>query len=45
MALLARSALWIVLLLVPARAWAQQPAMTRAFDLERRGDYAGAAAA
>jgi len=45
MALLARSALWIVLLLVPVRAWAQQPAMTRAFDLERRGDYAGAAAA
>ena len=45
MALLARSALWIVLLLVPARAWSQQPAMTRAFDLERRGDYAGAAAA
>ena len=45
MALLARSALWIVLLMVPARAWSQQPAMTRAFDLERRGDYAGAAAA
>jgi len=45
MALLARSALWIVLLLVPARAWSQQLAMTRAFDLERRGDYAGAAAA
>ena len=44
MALLARSAL-CVLLLVPARAWSQQPAMTRAFDLERRGDYAGAAAA
>jgi hypothetical protein len=41
----ARSALWIVLLLVPARAWSQQTAMTRAFDLERRGDYAGAAEA
>ena len=45
MTCLARSALWIVLLLVPARAWSQQTAMTRAFDLERRGDYAGAAEA
>lgn len=44
MDLLARSALWIVLLLVPARVWSQA-GMTRAFDLERRGDYAGAAAA
>jgi len=42
MPLLARSALCIVLLLVPARAWSQQTSMTRAFDLERRGDYAGA---
>jgi hypothetical protein len=41
---LARSALWIVLLLLPSRAWPQQTGMTRAFDLERRGDYAGAAA-
>ena len=45
MALGLRSALWTFLLLLPARAWSQQPAMTRAFDLERRGDYAGAAAA
>jgi hypothetical protein len=45
MARLARSALWMVLLLVPARAWSQQTSMTRAFDLERRGDYAGAAEA
>ncbi len=43
MAPLARSALWIALLLVPARAWPQQPSMTRAFDLERQGNYAGAA--
>ena len=40
-----RSALWTFLLLLPAQAWPQQPAMTRAFDLERRGDYAGAVAA
>lgn len=40
-----RSALWTFLLLLPAQAWSQQPAKTRAFDLERRGDYAGAAAA
>ena len=45
MALLARSALWLVLFLVPARAWSQQTGMTRAFDLERRGDYARAAEA
>ena len=45
MALLARSALWIVLLLLPERAWSQQTTMTRALDLERRGDYAGAAEA
>ena len=45
MALLARSALWLILFLVPARAWSQQTGMTRAFDLERRGDYARAAEA
>lgn len=45
MALLARSALWIVLLLIPTRGWSQQMGMTRAFDLERRGEYAGAAGA
>ena len=38
------SAIWVALLLVPATAWSQQSALTRAFDLERRGDYAGAAA-
>ena len=32
-------------LVLPARAWSQQPGITRAFDLERRGDYAAAAAA
>ena len=41
MVLLARSALWLVLFLVPTRAWSQQTGMTRAFDLERRGDYVG----
>ncbi len=45
MALLARSTLWIVLLLIPTRGWSQQRGMTRAFDLERQGDYAGAAEA
>ena len=45
MAFLARSPLWLVLFLVPARAWTQQTEMTRAFDLERRGDYASAAEA
>jgi hypothetical protein len=40
-----RPALWLGLLLLPAPAWSQQPAITRAFDFERRGDYAGAAAA
>ena len=42
-----RPARWTLLLLflLPATAWAQQPAMTRAFDLERRGDYAAAVAA
>ena len=32
-----------MLVLLPTAAWSQQPGMTRAFDLERRGDYAGAA--
>jgi hypothetical protein len=32
-------------LILPASALSQQPGITRAFDLERRGDYAGAAAA
>ena len=41
---LARSALWIALLLAPARAWSQQ-SMTRAFDLERQGNYTAAAEA
>ena len=45
MAFLARSALWLLLFLAPARAWSQQSGMTRAFDLERRGDYASAAEA
>src|SRR6185312_11883037 len=42
MALLARSVLGIAFVLLPARVWSQQPAMTRAFDLERQGNYAGA---
>jgi hypothetical protein len=32
-------------LLVPSRLWSQQPGMTRALDLERRGDYVAAAQA
>ena len=40
-----RSAMVVILLLLPMTAWSQQAEMTRAFDLERRGDYAGAAAA
>jgi hypothetical protein len=43
--LLAHSLFWLVLLLLPTRGWSQQAVMTRAFDLERRGDYAGAAQA
>lgn len=43
MAAFPRCAMWIVLLLLPTRAWSQQAGMTRAFDLERRGDYSGAA--
>ncbi len=42
-----RPAPWtlLLLLLLPDPAWAQRPEMTRAFDLERRGDYAAAIAA
>jgi tetratricopeptide (TPR) repeat protein len=40
-----RSAVAIVVLLLPTSAWPQQAAMTRAFDLERRGDFSGAAEA
>ncbi len=44
MALQVRLLLWTALLLLPPSAGAQA-GMTRAFDLERRGDYAGAAEA
>lgn len=37
------SVLSICCLLLPEAAWAQKPAVTRAFDLERRGDYSAAA--
>ena len=40
-----RSALPLVGLSLPGILLGQQPAMTRAFDLERRGDYAAAAEA
>ena len=40
-----RSAIATLFFLLPLPLSAQQPAMMRAFDLERRGDYAGAAAA
>lgn len=40
-----RSALPLVCLLLPGILLGQQPAVTRAFDLERRGDYAAAAEA
>ena len=39
------SALLMMALLLPASLWAQQPGLTRALDLERRGDYAAAAQA
>src|SRR5215207_7299327 len=39
------SLVFAALLVIPGSAWSQQPGMTRAFDLERRGDYAEAAAA
>jgi hypothetical protein len=42
---LSLSALLMVALLLPASLWAQQPGLTRALDLERRGDYAAAAQA
>jgi len=42
-ALCLRSAVWIVVLLLPTTAWSQKAGMSRAFDLERRGDYGGAA--
>ena len=42
---LARSARILVCLLLPGSLLGQQPAMTRAFDLERRGDYGAAAEA
>lgn len=35
----------LVMLLLPPLLWSQQPGLTRALDLERRGDYASAAAA
>jgi hypothetical protein len=41
---LSLSALMVALLL-PAPLWSQQPGLTRALDLERRGDYAAAAQA
>src|SRR5687767_3417853 len=42
---LSLSALLMVALMLPASLWAQQPGLTRALDLERRGDYAAAAQA
>jgi hypothetical protein len=42
---LSRSAVLMVVLLLPASLWSQQPGLTRALDLERRGDYAAAAQA
>jgi hypothetical protein len=42
---LSLSALLMVALLLPASLWSQQPGLTRALDLERRGDYAAAAQA
>jgi len=42
---LSLSPLLMVGLLLPASLWSQQPGITRAFDLERRGDYAAAAQA
>ncbi len=38
----ARTIVWIAFLVLPTTVWSQQSGMTRAFDLERRGDYAGA---
>jgi hypothetical protein len=42
---LSLSPLLIVRLLLPASLWSQQPGLTRALDLERRGDYTAAAQA
>jgi hypothetical protein len=42
---LSLSPLLMVALLLPASLWSQQPQLTTALDLERRGDYAGAAQA
>src|SRR3954470_71688 len=42
---LSRSALVLVILSLPQPLWSQQPGLNRALDLERRGDYAAAAAA
>ncbi|MEA2714411.1 MAG: hypothetical protein QOK27_2372 [Gemmatimonadales bacterium] len=42
---LSLSPLLLVSLLLPATLWSQQPGLTRALDLERRGDYAAAAQA
>ena len=42
---LSLSPLLMVSLLLPASLWSQQPGLTRALDLERRGDYAAAAQA
>lgn len=35
----------LIFLLLPGRAWSQERGITRAFDLERRGDYLAAAQA
>jgi hypothetical protein len=40
-----RSVCILVILMLPPALWGQQPGLTRALDLERRGDYAAAAAA
>ena len=45
MAAFVLSLLTLTALLLPPPAWAQQPGLTRALDLERRGDYAAAATA
>jgi hypothetical protein len=42
---LSPSTLLTLALLLPSSLWSQQPGLTRAIDLERRGDYAAAAEA
>jgi hypothetical protein len=42
---LSLSTLLTLALLLPASLWSQQPGLARALELERRGDYAGAAQA